>query len=605
MTGDLKVEVAFRRSAFFGLAIFFFILFGIAFYYWWPSQPDNEQTLESPLIRQLPQAKLPVLPLRDITESSGITFVHENGARGEKLLPETMGGGCAFFDMDNDGDQDLLLINSTVWPEESRDSSLDSLRSKTSELYENDGTGSFQNVTAGSGFDIPLYGMGCACGDYDADGLTDVYITCVGPNVMFRNLGGGRFQNVTDTTGLSGGDSDWGTSCGWFDYDGDGDLDLFVCNYLDWSREYDAAQEFRLTETRGYGRPQAFGGTFLSLFRNENSQRFEDVSEEAGLHLLVSPTGQPMAKALGLAFFDFDGDQDLDVLVANDTVPNFLLENQGDGTFRETGTAVGVAYDSDGNARGAMGVDVTSFRNAKSVGVAIGNFSNEMSALYVTAEGECLFTDEAMSSGLGPQTRMQLTFGIVFADLDLDQRPDIIAANGHLEDEIHRVLPSQTYEQPPHLFWNAGPASSIEFIPLSRNEVGEDFFQKIVGRGCAYADIDSDGDLDILLTSLHGSPKLFRNEQTLDRHWIRVKLLGKSPNQEAIGARIRVETKGAIQEKIVMPTRGYLSQSELPVHFGLGSAENIEKLTVLWPDGQMDVLEDVEVNQLQRLRQEN
>ncbi|MCA8985471.1 MAG: CRTAC1 family protein [Planctomycetaceae bacterium] len=553
--------------------------------------------VESPVrlaqVREESQITLPKIPLHEVTSQAGIDFRFTNGAAGAKLLPETMGGGGGFFDFDNDGDQDLLLVNGRNWPwdDNPRD------RPVTLALYENDGTGNFVDQTAGSGLDLSVYGMGCGFGDYDNDGRTDIYLTCLGTNYLYRNLGAGRFQDVTAATGVAGGTDDWSTSCGWFDYDGDGHLDLFVCNYLVWSREYDVAQNFKLVgNERAYGRPQSFGGTFPLLYRNLGNGTFQEISEQAGLHVRNSATGEPVAKSLGVAFFDVDHDGDLDILVANDTVPNFLFENRYPEQFRETGTSSGIAFDINGNARGAMGIDVATIRNSSAIAIAIGNFANEMTAFYVSPRQEPFFTDEAISNGLGPQTRLSLTFGVVFLDIDLDGRLDLLAANGHLEDEINRVLPSQHYEQPPQLFWNAGPSGNTEYIPLSEAHLGADFPTPLVGRGCAYADIDGDGDLDFLLMNLNGPPRLFRNQQQTGHHWLRVKLQGTNSGREAIGARVGIVAEGTTQERWVMPTRGYLTQSELPVTFGLGRTARIERLTVQWPSGRISELTDVPVD---------
>ena len=561
--------------------------------------PVQETELAEVEVRVQEAVELPKVSFTDITESAGIDFVHENGATGMKLLPETMGGGAAFFDFDNDGDQDLLLVNSQHWSEyEGKPTDNPSLPA----LYRNDGTGQFENVTAGSGLDVTLYGMGVACGDYDGDGLVDVYITAVGPNRLFRNNGNGNFVEVMDS-GTSGEDDAWGTSAGWFDYDRDGDLDLFVTNYVVWSKEYDLSQEFKLTGgDRAYGRPQSFEGTFPYLFRNDGFGRFVDVAEAAGLHMRNPATNVPMAKSLGVTFDDFDRDGWLDVIVANDTVQNFLFRNNRDGSFTEVGAITGVAFDMNGAARGAMGIDAAQFRNSDSVGIAIGNFSNEMTALYVSSGPEMQFVDEAISSGLGPSTRLSLTFGVFFFDCDLDGRLDLFASNGHLEEDINRVQQSQFYEQPPQLFWNCGFQFDTEFLPLPTDVIGEDFTKPLVGRGATYADIDNDGDLDVLIMTTGRKPRLLRNDQQLGHHWIRFVLQGDAKNRNAIGARIELKTGSATLSGKVMPTRSYLSQVELPVTFGLGEAETIKEATIIWPDGTIQTTDSLEVDQTHQIK---
>ena len=561
-----------------------------------PKDVVKESALSKVEVREKPMIAPPHVSFTDITAASGIKFRHENGARGRKLLPETMGGGCAFFDFDGDGDQDLLFVNSLrhwPWDKPAADDG-----SATAALYRNDGKGNFEDVTAGSGLDVPLYGMGVAVGDYDNDGREDVFISAVGPDRLFHNEGGGKFRDVTQEARVAGGDNDWGTGCGWFDYDNDGDLDLFVCNYLHWSREYDESQNFQLVGGgRAYGRPQNFEGTFPLLYRNEGDGRFSEVAEKAGLHVRNAATNVPVAKSLGVTFADVDSDGWIDVIVANDTVQNFLFQNQHDGTFREIGVLSGVAFDMNGAARGAMGIDVARFRDNGALGIAIGNFANEMTALYVSYQGQTQFMDEAVSTGLGPNSRLELKFGLFFWDYDLDGRLDLFTANGHLEDDINRVQPSQHYAQPPHLFWNCGADYDTEFVPLSEKECGPDFFRPLVGRGASYADVDGDGDLDVVVTAIGHSPRLLRNDQHLGHSWLRLKLTGTRSNRDAIGAWVEVQLKDRTLWRQVMPTRSYLSQVELPVTFGLGSQQSVERVTVHWPDGSQ---QNVDVKELNR-----
>jgi hypothetical protein len=562
-----------------------------------PVKPVQQTELAEVATRAAGQATVPNVPFVDITRQAGINFRHANAATGRKLLPETMGGGCAFFDFDNDGDQDLLLINSLErWPwdqahvgESLRDShprlGETRLRATTSALYRNDGRGNLTDVTAGSGLDVSLYGMGAAVGDYDNDGKVDVFISALGKNRLFHNEGSGKFRDVTDLAGVGGDEDAWSTCCGWFDYDNDGDLDLFVGNYVKWSREYDEGQNFQLTGGgRAYGRPQNFEGTLPYLYRNEGG-RFREVAKDAGLDIRNPHTGVPLAKSLGVVFADLDEDGWIDILVANDTVQNFLLHNQRDGTFREIAATSGIAFDMSGNARGAMGIDVARFRGGDVLGVAIGNFANEMTALYVSYGDEMQFMDEAIPTGLGPVTRTSLTFGLFYFDYDLDGRLDLLTANGHLEEDINRVQPSQHYEQPPHLFWNCGPQADTEFLPVRESQSGPDLFKPLVGRGAAYADIDGDGDLDVLVTAAGQPPRLLRNDQQLGHHWLRCKLIGTNSNRDAIGARIELELEGGVICRQVMPSRSYLSQVELPVTFGLGGNTKVRRMTVFWPRG--------------------
>jgi len=560
-----------------------------------------ETTLGTLEIRQPPPIPLPNVSIVDITRESGLHFVHENGAYGDKLLPETMGGGVAFWDFDNDNDQDILLINSQRWPWDPDRQASD--HPDRMALFQNDGKGHFKDVTDGSGLDISMYGMGVAIGDYDNDGLPDVFISAVGSTRLFHNEGSGKFADVTDKLGVAGPANAWSTSCGWFDYDNDRDLDLFVCHYVQWSKDYDLAQAFQLTGGgRAYGRPQSFNGTFPTLYRNEQS-RFVDVSAEAGLQVRSDATGAAVGKSLGVTFADVDRDGWMEILVANDTVQNFLFHNQRNGTFLERAMDCNVAFDADGKARGAMGNFYGYVRNNDDRCIVIGNFANEPSALYVCKDNSMQFLDEAVPSGLGPTTRPYLTFGVLLLDIDLDGRLDHCAANGHLEEDIQRVQESQRYEQPPQLFWNGGTKYATEFIAMPIGNVGGDLLKPMVGRGATMADIDGDGDLDLLLTASGGEPRLLRNDQKLGHHWLRVKLTGTKCNRDAIGSWVEIHRGKEILRRQVMPTASYLSQVELPVTFGLGNNTTIDKFVVHWADGSEQELPAPQVDQLLHIEQ--
>lgn len=565
----------------------------------WLRKPVEEQVVvapEAPQERKTAKASLPTLPLADVTREAGIRFVHFNGAAGDKLLPETMGSGVAWIDHDNDGDQDLFFVNSKGWPWSPVEAQGNNPQCA---LYRNDGDGKFTDVSRDVGLDLTLYGMGAAIGDFDNDGWCDLYISAVGPNRLMRNVEG-KFVDVTTTGGVSGAMDAWSTSCGFVDYDNDGFLDLFVCNYVDWSREKDLAQSFSIDgEHRAYGPPRAFGGTFPYLFHNEGNGTFKDVSQAAGLHVRNKSTQVPLAKGMGLAPVDVNHDGFMDFIIANDTVQNFLLVNQKDGTFREMGELCGIAYDRDGNARGAMGVDTECFRSDGSLAITIGNFANEPSALYVASgPGQPRFNDLAMATGLGPQTRLGLTFGTFFIDLDFDGRLDVVGANGHLEQEINKVQSTQFYAQAPQVFWNAGKDGGNQLIPLKAEQTGESFHQPMVGRGAAYADFDQDGDLDFVLTGNGQPARLVRNDQALGNHWLRIRLTGTKSNRSAIGAKVTLKTPIGTLVRTVMPTRSYLSQCELPVTFGLADNSKIEELKVQWPGGQTQTVAVDQVDQV-------
>ncbi|MCO6455333.1 MAG: CRTAC1 family protein [Pirellulaceae bacterium] len=557
-------------------------------------QPEEAAEVELPRLREVPRAEVPTVRFTEITAQAGIDFVQENGAQGEKLLPETMGGGCAFLDYDNDGDQDLLLVGSARWPWDPRGPS----ERSSLALYRNDGRGQFEEVTDQQGLHTNLYAMGVAVGDFDNDGFTDLFISAVGRNRLYRNTGQG-FEDVTELAGVGGDEDRWSTGCGWVDYNRDGRLDLVVVNYVRWSREIDLAQNFQLVGVgRAYGPPVSFEGSFPYLYRNDGDGKFTDVTAEAGLQVRNPDTGVPLAKSLGLAPVDLDSDGWIDLVVANDTVQNLVFHNQANGTFREIGKLCGIAFDMAGQARGAMGIDTAHLPGYDALGVAIGNFANEMTALYVAQGDPLQFTDAAIATGLGPATRLELTFGVFFFDYDLDGRLDLLGANGHLEEEINKGQPSQHYQQPPQLFWNAGPDQPTMFVRVPEDRCGADFCAPLVGRGAAYADIDGDADLDVLLMASGGRPRLLRNDQQLGHHWIRLQFPGGAMRRQPIGAWIEVHAGGNVLRRQVMPTRSYLSQVELPVTIGLGGATSVERMTIRWPEGHVQTIPQPPVDQV-------
>ncbi|MGH9675418.1 MAG: CRTAC1 family protein [Bryobacteraceae bacterium] len=537
----------------------------------------------APLLAALFALTLPAQEVRftDVTAAAGVRFTHNAGKTGKKWLPETMGAGGAFFDADGDGWLDILLINGRDWAPRGRRS--------LPALYRNNGKGAFANVTAGSGLDAEGYGMGVAIADYDNDGREDVYITYLEGDRLFHNEGGGKFRDVTAAAGIR--NANFGTSAAWLDYDRDGRADLFVANYVQWTAKADLWCSLD-GATKSYCTPESYKGTESKLYRNLGGGKFEDASRKAGV-------ADPTSKALGVAVLDYDGDGWPDLFVANDTQPNKLYRNNRDGTFTENGLSAGVAFGEDGVARGAMGVDAADYDRCGRPHLLVGNFSNQMLALYHN-EGKGLFVDEAPRSTVGRASLLSLAFGVFFFDYDLDGHLDLFAANGHIEEEISRVQPKVTFAQPPLLFRNLGKG---RFESMA-GKAGADLHRPVVARGAAYGDYDRDGDLDVLLTTNHGPAYLFRNDGGNRNNWLRVALAGTKSNRSALGAVVRVESASGRQWQMVRSGSSYCSQSELALTFGLGRDTVVKALEIEWPGGARQRRTGVPANQLLRITEE-
>ena len=528
----------------------------------------------------------PVVSLADVTAAAGVAITHANGAAGKKYLPETMGSGAAFVDVDGDGDQDLIAV-SGVW----------TAGSAYARLFKNDGRGRFTEATAGSGLEIsrsrpaaasargaadgaaatgPEYGMGIAAGDYDNDGATDVVLTSVGSSRLFRNLGGGRFADVSAKAGL-GSRRAFSTSAMWFDYDKDGRIDLLIANYVQWTPQSDL---FCSTDgkTKSYCTPEAYRGSTSWLYRNKGDGTFEDVTAKAGFFDATS-------KSLGVTLLDYDQDAWPDVFIANDTQPNKLYRNNRNGTFTELGLKAGVAFSEEGRARAGMGVDAVDLDGSGRPTVAVTNFSGEMLGLF-RADADGQYVDRAPGSDIGRATRQTLGWGCFFFDVNLDGQQDLLVVNGRLDTtRVATGAPAAVSADTPHLFLNANG----RFTDVAR-DAGAAYAAPKMGRGAAFADIDGDGDLDAVVTTNGGPLHLYRTDLPAGNRSLRLRLAGTASNRDGIGAKATIRVGAASASRVVRTGSSYLSQSELPLTFGLGTAAKAEDVTIVWPSGRRDVL---------------
>jgi hypothetical protein len=525
-----------------------------------------------------PPASSPVT-FRDITQKAGIHFVHNNAAFGKKYLPETMGPGVAFIDYDNDGWQDIFVVNGTDWP--GRPS-----KHSTPKLYHNNHDGTFTDVTHKAGLDVELFGMGVAVGDYDNDGFDDLFITIMGQSRLFHNNGNGTFTDVTQKAGLMG-PKEFSTSVAWIDYDKDGKLDLVVANYVQWSLEGDLYCTLD-GKSKSYCTPESYEGTSVRLWHNRGDGTFEDATKKAGL-------AEPTSKTLGIAILDYDNDGWPDILFSNDTQPNKLYRNNGNGTFTEKAVVAGIAFSEDGVARAGMGVDAADYDRSGAASILITNFANQMLSLYHN-EGKGLFVDEAPRSEVGRATLLTLGFGCFFFDYDLDGWPDIFIANGHIDGDIQRVQPNVKYAMPPHLFRNVGKGTFQEVTKT----LGTAFNTPRVGRGAAYGDINNDGRLDLLLSTNGGPTFLFENDAVPGspaNKSLRLKLVGTKSNRDGIGTIVKLTAGGTTESQMMRSGSSYLSASELVLTYGLGQLNQADAIEIRWPSGQEDKLSTVAAGQ--------
>ena len=591
----------------------------------------------------------------DITARAGIRFKHNNGAFGLKLFPENMGSGCGFVDFDSDGWPDIVLINSRDWtPEEVRKylqgsgaahrkqynfvaPAAPARGGGTCALFRNNRDGTFSDVTRGSGLDIEMYGLGLAIGDYDNDGQSDLYITGYGRNYLFHNQTaqsraksgskylGARpvFREVAQAAGVR--DAGLSTSAAWLDYDRDGLLDLFVCHYSDWEPESDAWHSLD-NKTKSYSAPTSYQGQECRLYRNAGGGRFVDVSARSGINQQQTPGGPPRplrSKSLGVAVYDYDNDGWPDIAVANDNEPNFLFRNNRNGTFKEVAVKAGIVYGISPIPRSGMGIDTADIDHSGRDSIVIGNYSQQMLSLFHNA-GQGTFTDMASLSGIASPSHSFLTFGCLFFDANNDGWPDLMTANGHVLDDIHKSRPDTTYAQRPQLFLNKGRPTGSRGSTRSRQapvlfeeiglRAGQAMSQEVVGRGLACADVNLDGRADVLLTSNGDAPLLLLNQPapaaSAPNHTLRITLQGavtsgssargqsrkRASNRDGIGATVQVWTVGKSGQRLRRQVRSgssYLSQSELPLTIGLGTATKASRIQIKWPSGASTDLRDI------------
>lgn len=506
----------------------------------------------------------------DVTASLGIQFRDVNGENGKKYFIEPLGRGVALFDYDNDGDLDIYFVNGCDLP------GTTSPIPPKNILYRND-DGKYVDVTDDASVGDIGYGLGCCVGDYNNDGFVDLYVTNYGKNVLYQNNGDGRFTDVTEKAGV-GGDR-LSSGCAFLDYDTDGHLDLYVVNYV----QFDTRTNPECTRqgVPVYCTPEALNGEADRLYRNNGNGTFTDVTQKAGITALPG-------KGLGIVCGDVDNDGDVDIFVANDTTPNLLYLNDGDGTFSEDALFAGVALSEEGRAYSGMGANLGDFDNDGFLDIVITNFQDQVNSIYQNGKNG-FFNDVSFATGIGEKSLPYLAWGVDFVDFDNDGWLDLFVANGHLDDNIAEIDPVGTYKQVNQIFWNNRDATfSEEKVALPPK----------VSRGAAFGDIDNDGDVDIVVANLKGMPTVLRNEGGSTGNWLLIKLIGTHCARDAIGARVTVVAGKLTQMREVKSGSGYLSQNDIRLHFGLGDVKQVDSVTVRWGCGHVETIKDVNLNQV-------
>jgi hypothetical protein len=514
----------------------------------------------SGLVRALPD---PIYPFEEIPPAkSGITWAHSAGKSTARYLPETTGAGCAFFDYDNDGWMDIYLVNS------GKCDFYDPNPPLRNALYRNNRDGTFTDVTerarvAGGG-----YGQGVAVGDYDGDGFPDLYVTQYGRSILYHNNGDGTFTDVTEKAGVAA--PGWSSSAVWFDYDNDGRLDLFVCQFVEFSKSINKSCGPGEEGKHGYCIPRLYKPMPSWLFHNNGDGTFTDVSKASGI-------ANYLGKAWGVVATNVNNDGRLDLFVGNDTVPNFLFMNRGNGKFEEIATYAGVAYSSDGRARSGMGVDSADFNEDGWMDLFVANIDREMFAIYQNNHDET-FDDQAAPTGIGTATRLMSGWGLKFFDYDNDGNLDLFLANGNPDDLIESLHSQVKYQEPLMLFHSTG--KSFQNVSAQSGPV---FTKPLSARGMAIGDFDNDGGIDVLVAVNDSAPVLLRNNVGNQNHWLGVKLVGKKSNPDAIGARISYQAADLKRSRTKVGGGSFLSSHDPRVVLGIGKRPKIDWLEIRWP----------------------
>ena len=531
------------------------------------------QARQAPTLPTTPP--MPASPLRfhRATTEAGIRFKHEDGSSGQKYFAEVMGPGCAFVDLTGDGRPDLYLVNGA--PLGGAMAGASAKNDVKDAFYRNNGDGTFTDATAASGLDDPRYGIGVCAGDFDNDGLLDLYVTNLVRNTLYRNLGGGKFKDVTTAAGVGAGGFSSGSA--FADYDRDGDLDLYVCRYVVWTPETNVVckEKDGQEEVKIYCRPTVYQPARNLLYRNNGNGTFTDVTAASGAD------GNPPGRSLGCVWGDWDDDGDPDLFVANDMSANFLFINNGKGKFTEEALSRGVALGEGGTPHAGMGVGAADFDGDGLFDIQVTNFSGEYLAMYRNL-GKGQFEDVSAQSGVAEATSPHVGFGFALEDFNLDGVTDLFVANGHVTEAAERFYPHVTLAQP-NVLMLGDPNGSFTKV----DDAGEPVTSARVHRGLASADYDGDGDLDLLVMNWKEEPDLARNDMTKGNHWARLRLRSKPSegNVFALGARITLEAGGKKQVREIRSGGSYCSQSDLAAHFGLSDAAKIDRVTVRWPRG--------------------